>query len=760
MDVSPEDDWKLTMDANEKQNRFTSCVLRTQATCLAWSSAFSHSINSGNHSHDFYDVDFPLLAIGHRRGDISLWRHTSNGQMELESLNPVCPNGHTINLLSWSNWKLSARPRVDLASATQYQLTAYLAVANSKGVVYLLKIYRPFERPTKPLLPTSHIKIETVGVYQDPLNQSSITYLKWLPSIGNTSSGLVFSRLGEIVLLPLPSTADCQSSASLLDCAQAIQLPVLHSYDDRLCWADCNSWASCSEISTIPTGIPGHTSIIAMLSNGLIFVIKERIDTSDPSASNSVEIDLEHSIQLSLDFRGKFRMIGFSAHPPPNNVAITKLNVMSVFGSSVLSSLHHLSNDQDHQIHSSDQIALSSGSIMSWLYEIDAPNKFRYKPENYQILQFCLADFSPVGKVDHDPIKPERRTRLLGMLKEENRTPAQNVLLVHLYGGLKVALDLLQTLCSSSALLDSPHTVLLQSWKDLVDPPFDAPGLLISMRVRILADIQRLWRAEWPNTSPPNVVRGVVKILLDIIKANGEASPEPAAVGSFMAGYMLGTTNTSLDRIAGALTGGVGGMPGSSYMASYALSGGRAPAVPDESRIASLVDMGFPRSACETALARTHNNLNLATEFLLASPVLVQRARDEEATAATAAAAAPSASTDQPAATEEPSTSEEIDQTPNVIDSAQDESPAIVDEVMVTPRQSSVSAPALSIPSASNELASDTNDVSMGKASAEEPGTVEAQGSTENCSFSGDDGHTTPKIPSAEVNDQASSKTS
>ncbi|KAI9600681.1 hypothetical protein H4Q26_000471 [Puccinia striiformis f. sp. tritici PST-130] len=350
------------------------------------------------------------------------------------------------------------------------------------------------------------------------------------------------------------------------------------------------------------------------------------------------------------------------------------------------------------------------------------------------------------------------QTELLS--KEENRTPAQNVLLVHLYGGLKVALDLLQTLCSSSALLDSPHTVLLQSWKDLVDPPFDAPGLLISMRARILADIQRLWRAEWLNTSPPNVVRGVVKILLDIIKADGEASPEPAAVGSFMAGDMLGTTNTSLDRIAGALTGGVGGMPGSSYMASYALSGGRAPAVPDESRIASLVDMGFPRSACETALARTHNNLNLATEFLLASPVLVQRAREEEATAATAAAAAPSASTDQPAATEEPSTSEEIDQTPDVIDSAQDESPAIVDEVMVTPRQSSVSAPALSIPSASNELASDTNDVSMGEASAEEPGTVEAQGSTENCSFSGDDGHTTPKIPSAEVNDQASSKTS
>ncbi|KAI9613059.1 hypothetical protein H4Q26_010334 [Puccinia striiformis f. sp. tritici PST-130] len=420
MDVSPEDDWKLTIEANEKRNRFTSCVLRTQATCLAWSSAYSHSNNTDLENQVIISTmsifHYLRLVIGEETYPYG-GSHTSDGQMELESLNPVCPNGHTINLLSWSNWKLSARPRVDLASATQYQLTAYLAVANSKGVVYLLKIHRPFERPTKPLLPTSHIKIETVGVYQDPLNQSSITYLKWLPSIGNTSSRLVFSRLGEIVLLPLPSTTDCQSSASLLDRAQAIQLPVLHSYDDRLCWADCNSWASCSGISTIPTGIPGHTSIIAMLSNGLIFVIKERIDTSDPSASNSVEIDLEHSIQLSLDFRGKFRMIGFSAHPPPNNVAITKLNVMSVFGSSVLSSLHHLSNDQDHQIHSNDQIALSSGSIMSWLYEIDAPNKFRYKPENYQILQFCLADFSPVGKLDHDPVEPERRTQLLGMLE-------------------------------------------------------------------------------------------------------------------------------------------------------------------------------------------------------------------------------------------------------------------------------------------------------------------------------------------------------
>ncbi|KAI7952169.1 hypothetical protein MJO28_007853 [Puccinia striiformis f. sp. tritici] len=66
------------------------------------------------------------------------------------------------------------------------------------------------------------------------------------------------------------------------------------------------------------------------------------------------------------------------------------------------------------------------------------------------------------------------------------------------------------------------------------------------------------------------------------------------------------------------------------------------------------------RRKTELMPTRTHNNLSLATKFLLASPVLVQCARDEEATAATAPAAAPSASADQPATTEEPSTSQEL----------------------------------------------------------------------------------------------------
>ncbi|PLW34654.1 hypothetical protein PCASD_11974 [Puccinia coronata f. sp. avenae] len=427
-DVSPETEWDSSEEAEEKRSRFTSCVLRTQATCLSWSPSYSHSnleILHAKQLDTMHDVDFSLLAIGHRRGDISLWRHTFNAEMELQSLNPICTNGHTMNLLSWSDWKLSARRRVDESSSThEYQLTAYLAAANSKGVVYLLRITRPFERPSKPISPISRIEIQTTGVYQDPLNQSSITYLKWLPEYGNTPPRIVLSRLGEIILVPvvIGQQNDCQSGL-FRNGTQVIQLPVLQPHDDRFCWADCNSWATCSGISIIPTKFPGSIQIVAMLSNGLIFVLKESFCTdpcSAPSSSasvNSLELDLVHSVQLSLDFRAKFRSIGFSAHPPPNNIPITKQNVMSVYGSCVLSSLQHVSGDHQ-QLHSVDQTSLSSGCIMSWLYEIDAPNKFRYKPENYQIVQFCLADINPLGSVQQ-PANPEKRTQLLEILETQ-----------------------------------------------------------------------------------------------------------------------------------------------------------------------------------------------------------------------------------------------------------------------------------------------------------------------------------------------------
>jgi hypothetical protein len=52
--------------------------------------------------------------------------------MELQSLNPICTNGHTINLLSWSDWKLSARRRVGKLQSPTF-LTSFCSSMSMGG---------------------------------------------------------------------------------------------------------------------------------------------------------------------------------------------------------------------------------------------------------------------------------------------------------------------------------------------------------------------------------------------------------------------------------------------------------------------------------------------------------------------------------------------------------------------------------------------------------------------------------------------------
>lgn len=188
LDVTPETRWDESQEAGDKRRRFTAGVLRTQATCLAWSPAYLHPTDQTLDSvPDLYDVDFSLLAVGHRRGDLSFWRRTPAGAMEFVSFDPICPSGLTINLLSWSDWTLN--PHHEAAShrpIEEYQLSAYLAVANSKGVVYVLKVTQPFRRSGARDAPAHQIQIGTQGIYQDALNQSTITCFKWISSSGDT----------------------------------------------------------------------------------------------------------------------------------------------------------------------------------------------------------------------------------------------------------------------------------------------------------------------------------------------------------------------------------------------------------------------------------------------------------------------------------------------------------------------------------------------------------------------------------------------
>ncbi|CAH7670519.1 serine dehydratase beta chain-domain-containing protein [Phakopsora pachyrhizi] len=118
----------------------------------------------------------------------------------------------------------------------------------------------------------------------------------------------------------------------------------------------------------------------------------------------------------------------------------------------------------------------------------------------------------------------------------ENWKPSLSQLLVHLYGGHKVARDFFQNICPSAILLDSPHTALLQKGKTL---------------------------------------------------------PEQPSHGSVFTalGTLMGAANTSLDRMAG-----IDSLTGAGYILTYPpISGGRPSASLDKICGTSLVDVGFPR---------------------------------------------------------------------------------------------------------------------------------------------------------------------
>ncbi|GAA5961735.1 hypothetical protein JCM21900_000844 [Sporobolomyces salmonicolor] len=217
-------------------------------------------------------------------------------------------------------------------------------------------------------------------------------------------------------------------------------------------------------------------------------------------------------------------------------------------------------------------------------------------------------------------------------------------------GGIKTALELLNKLTSQKTLLEAPQSALMITReKDTANPEyFDAHAFLVRLRYMILPAVRQAWDQPWLRKCHPNVVRSLVATLINILKGEGEVSVEPPSrgeggrsLGQILGGGGLGAglgggLGNALDALGAALGGAgpLGGMLGG--------AGAGAPFVPDEARITQLMDMGFPRGACETALRRCRNNIGLATEYLLQHPDVVGAARAEEARAA-ANPAAPAA---------------------------------------------------------------------------------------------------------------------
>ena len=176
-------------------------------------------------------------------------------------------------------------------------------------------------------------------------------------------------------------------------------------------------------------------------------------------------------------------------------------------------------------------------------------------------------------------------------IEDEDRSELQKKELSHAYSAIKIALHLLNPIVSSKPLFESGQTLLIltRDKKDTDPDYFEAHNFLVKLRFTVLPTIRDLWESPWLIQAPIGVSRYVVRTVLEI--ANGEQED----MKSDSNGEGGPSTSGHLHRSTG----------------------------PDETRIQILTDMGFPRSAAERALARTHNNVNSATELLLSQPHLL-----------------------------------------------------------------------------------------------------------------------------------------
>ena len=177
-------------------------------------------------------------------------------------------------------------------------------------------------------------------------------------------------------------------------------------------------------------------------------------------------------------------------------------------------------------------------------------------------------------------------------IKSEDRTDVAKKELDHAFGALKVALHILHPIVSAKPLFESGQTLLVvtRDKKDTDQDYFEPHNFLVRLRLAALPLLRSLWEAPWLVHAPPSVIKSVVRTVLEVCLGDNE---EPRGeLESGITNGPVGSGSTSSTRLAG----------------------------PDEDRIRQLTDMGFPRSAVERALTRTHNNVNAATELLLAHP--------------------------------------------------------------------------------------------------------------------------------------------
>ncbi|KAJ3313756.1 hypothetical protein HDV04_001560 [Boothiomyces sp. JEL0838] len=166
---------------------------------------------------------------------------------------------------------------------------------------------------------------------------------------------------------------------------------------------------------------------------------------------------------------------------------------------------------------------------------------------------------------------------------------------------VEAILSILNMATNHKMLHDSSHTSIMagRTKEKKSSEYFNPHSFLVHIRGKVLTEILDIWEKEDFVKLPNSCIQLVIQIVTQIMAAEGEVPSDAATIFSTSARIpFLG--ETLLVR----------------HINSAAI-------VPDESKIALLVDMGFPRGAAEVALRRCGNNVARAADYLINHPEVV-----------------------------------------------------------------------------------------------------------------------------------------
>ncbi|GAA5889654.1 hypothetical protein JCM6882_007094 [Rhodosporidiobolus microsporus] len=261
-------------------------VRRCQTSTLAWSPAVpSSSI-----------VDRSLLALGHRSGEVSLWRLAPNGTPSLAHRFRPTTNGDVnwINVLAWSTWTVSASPSSSSASPPQASATATasatLALADADGRVWSVEVVQTLGAEG------SEVEVkEAVAVVE--ADKRGATQMCWIEREGSSPSAtmqrqLAFSKLGTVSIGTLTPDPAARGGWKLDEPVHEVELRT----EGAEGWMGATAWAPCSGLSCVPR----TDSLLVSLSSSSLHSISLS-PSSPPSYSPALSASLTSSARLLFD---------------------------------------------------------------------------------------------------------------------------------------------------------------------------------------------------------------------------------------------------------------------------------------------------------------------------------------------------------------------------------------------------------------------------------------------------------------------------